>query len=102
MTTTNPRPVSWRTLHDKHDRACAKIATIARNNTVFGGCSALVLAKRLQRMRSTLPAMQIVGDVYGASTGEASIEWEAWECPECGCAHLGRDAAYDCCGECLD
>jgi hypothetical protein len=90
----------WSSLDNKHNRACAKLAAIARGNTIFGGSSALVIAKRA-RLKN-FPAVQIVSDVYSASTGKWSKKWEAWECIMCGQAHLGHDAAWYCCGDTTD
>lgn len=84
-------------LEDRHDRACARLAARARGDTIMGGASAMVIAKRAGLKR--FPAMQIVGDVYGASSGMWSPTWEAWYCPECDLVHLGQSAASDCCKE---
>ncbi len=88
-------------LFNRADRACAKLARIARGDTVYGGVKALVLAKRLNRMGTKLPVDAIVGDVYAASNYSLG-DWGAYECPECGCAHLGRDAALQCCSADLE
>lgn len=85
-------------LYDRHDRACAKLARIARGDTIHGGARAMVLAKRLEAMGSKVPADQIVGDVYSASNYSCG-EWGSYECPECGSAHLGQSAALACCQE---
>lgn len=93
-----PTPTSWRCLHDREDRTVARIATIARNNTVFGGASALVYAKRLARLGGA-DLEYVVSDVYARSSGQAHSEYEAFECPECGTACLGSQAAYRHCQE---
>lgn len=84
-------------LGNRHDRACAKLARIARGDTVHGGARALVLAKRAEALGVNFPARDIVSDVYGASNWSCG-EWGAYECPECGSAHLGTEAALNCCG----
>jgi len=83
-------------LYDRTERACAKLARIARADTVFGGAKALVIADRLDRMGSRVPAQAVVGDVYAASNYSCG-EWGAYACPECGTAYLGPDKAYACC-----
>lgn len=85
-------------LYDRYERACAKLARIARGDTIHGGARALVLAKRLTKLRSTIPAEDIVSSVYAASNYSCG-EWGAYECPECGSAHLGTEKAYACCSE---
>lgn len=88
---------NWDELSSPHEQACARLALIARGDTINGGARALVLAKR-SRLKS-FPAEQIVGDIYSASTGKHSKEWEPWQCDECGQAHLGQHAAFVCCKE---
>lgn len=83
------------TLENTHERACAKLARIAKSDTIWGGFRANMIAKRATLKK--FPAEQIVGDVYSASTGKHSLIWEAWECPECGKACLGEEAAINCC-----
>ena len=83
-------------LLDRSQRAEAKLARIARCDTVNGGARALVLAKRLRSMGSSLDAEGIVGDVYCASNYSCG-DHGAYECPECGGVHLGTEAAYRCC-----
>lgn len=86
-------------LSNPHDRACAKLARIARGNTVFGGASALVIAERMERRKGNrIPASAIVSDVYSASNYSCG-QWGAYACPECGQAYLGEDAAYLCCSQ---
>ena len=87
------------TLRTPYERACAKLAQIARHDTIFGGARALVLAKRMDaRKGATVPANGIVSDVYAASNYSCG-EWGAYACPECGQSHLGTEAAYRCCQE---
>ncbi len=81
-------------LENKHDRACARLARIARGDTVHGGARALTIAKRCKYKK--IPAHDIVSDVYGASNYSCG-EWGAYECPECREAHLGTEAALNCC-----
>ena len=60
---------------------------------------ALVLARRMERRKGTqVPANDIVSAVYSASNRSCG-EWGAYECPECGQACLGTEAAYRCCSE---
>jgi hypothetical protein len=89
------KPARWDSLYLPSERAHARIAAFARRDTIWGGARALVLAKR-GRLK-TVPFDEIVGDVYSASTGNHHAVHEAWECPECGQACLGQDAAYSCC-----
>ena len=89
------RTASYRRLSGD-DRLTAHVAARARLDTIYGGCKALVLAKRLKRMKGT-DVDHIIGDVYASSTGEFSHKHEGWECPECGQAHLGQEAAFKCC-----
>lgn len=93
------KPANYSLLHDRDERLIARFAAKARANTIWGGCSALVIAKRLQRMNPRSEALSVVKDVYSASTGRHHTEFEAWECPECGSAHLGQDKAAQCCQE---
>ena len=85
-------------LYDRYERACAKLARIARHDTIHGGARALVLANRLKNLRSEVPANDIVGTIYGASNYSCG-EWGAYEFPECGQAHLGTEKALACCSE---
>lgn len=85
-------------LTNRHDRACAKLARIARANTYFGGASAIVVAKRLKAMGSDVPGDEIVSDIYSKSNLDLG-EWGAFECPECGNAVLGKTNAINCCQE---
>lgn len=97
----NLKPISWRKLWDRDERTIARIAAVAISNTVFGGASALVYAKRLIRMGGQ-DVRHVVSDVYSASTGRAHSQHSAWECPECGGAHLGQDNAAACCTQELE
>lgn len=88
----------WKHLTDRNERTVARIATMAINNTVFGGASAMVKSKRLFAMGGQ-DVRHVVSDVYSSSTGRSHSEHSAWECPECGGANLGITAAIKCCGE---
>jgi len=92
-----PEPAAWDELETQHDRACARLAMIARLDTIIGSCKALMLSGRSGY--KNFPSGQIVSDVYGASTGKHHPEWEAWECEECGYARLGKHEAAKCCVE---
>lgn len=96
------KTTSWRKLGDRNDRACAKLALRARMDTINGGATAMVWARRLNGMGSTLPADEIVGDVYSASNYTCTDRWSVFECPECGSAHLGSESAFKCCSQSED
>jgi len=93
----SPRVVSSRSLEDRHDRACARLSYKATMDTLTGRASALVIARRMAAMKSKVPALEIVSEAYSSSTGRASRVWRAFECPECGQAWLGYNAAALCC-----
>ena len=102
------KPVSWTKLSDPIERATARLAAIARQDTIHGGAMAMVIAKdgwfegeymRKDKFPVGFDANSIVSDVYSASTGERHPVHEAWECSECGQAHLGINAAMECCKE---
>ena len=98
-----PKTESWKELpKGTIERAVARIAQIANCNTIMGGCSAMRMADRAERMG--LPnageLQDAVSATYSASTGSPSPAHRAWSCGECGCVHLGREAAEECCGEC--
>ena len=93
---STPKPASYRRLHDRQDRAVAHMAAQARIDTLYGGAKAIVINKRIVKMGGE-DLDHVISDVYSASTGSRHRELEGWECPECGCAHLGQDAAYKCC-----
>lgn len=87
-------------LSDREERAVARLAQKARLDTIDGGASALVLAQRADHMgwhSCGRSALEVVSIVYSASTGRHHTDLEAWECPECGNACLGMDAAMACC-----
>lgn len=93
--------VSFKLLSNRDDRASAKLALIARNDTIYGGAKALLIAKRLNAMRSNVPADEIVGEVYSLSNYTCG-RFAVCECPECGSAHLGAESAAQCCAENFD
>lgn len=78
----------------RDERATVKLARIARRDTIHGGARALVIAKRMNRAK--IDANAIVSDVYHGSNYSLG-EHGAYECPECGCVHLGTEAAFNCC-----
>jgi len=82
---------------DRKDRATAKLARMARNDCVFGGAKALVIADRLNNMNSEIDAQQIVSDVYTTCDGLTPAQYRPSICPECGQTQLGEDAALNCC-----
>lgn len=82
------------------ERYTARLARVALGDTIFGGTRALNLARRADRFRcisKDVDSEGIVADVYSASTGEWHREHQGWECPECGTAVLGIEAAYTHC-----
>lgn len=96
----NIKPLPYTELPDREQRAVARLAQIVRHDTIYGGARAMILATRADRLKfnsAGYGAMEIVSIVYSASSGRHHPQLEAWECPECGQAHLGQDAAYACC-----
>jgi rubrerythrin len=87
---------NYKRLADRDDRTVAHFAALARADTIFGGASALTKAKHLKKIGGK-DYEWVVSDVYARSTGGRSKHFEAWECPECGCAHLGQETAAKCC-----
>ncbi len=83
-------------LADRHERALAKLARIARCDAWHGGARALVLAKRLEAMGGNAQAIEAVTDAYTNGRGDAT-RFLAYECPECGTACAGTEAAHDHC-----
>lgn len=96
--------VSWKRLPHGLNRAIARIAHIANVNTILGGASALVKARRAESMG--LPhageLLEAVSDVYSRSSGSVPDHLAVWECDGCGCVHFGREAAETCCAPCDD
>ena len=82
-------------LTDKTERATAKLALKAMVDTYHGGCNALIIGKRLDRMGSKLDGEKIVTDIYH----DRDSEYIPYECPECGSVHLGADKAANCCND---
>lgn len=71
----------------------ARIAAMARIDTIYGGAKALRVARHCTRW----DASSVVADVYSASTGKHHTDHEAWKCPECGQVWLGQSDALLCC-----
>ena len=90
--------VSFKKLANREDRATAKLALIARNDTIYGGARAKTLAARLNRIGSNIPADDVVSEVYSLSNYTCG-RFSVCECPECGQVYLGADAAAECCAE---
>ena len=88
---------------DRDSRAIVKLARKAANNAIFGGASAIVIAERLDRMGCRFDAESIVTETWTCGTRDGySLIFDAYECPECGSAHVGQEAAYACCAETID
>ena len=83
-------------LTDRAERECAKLARIARGDTVHGGARAMVIAKRANAMGCRFPADEVVSEVYSLSNWTCG-RFGVYRCPECGQSYLGMDAAYNCC-----
>ncbi len=83
-------------LDDPVERNTARLARIARGNTVFGGASAIGIAERMEKRGSKVPAMDVVRWVYSHSNYSVG-PYGAYACPECGQAWLGEEKAYACC-----
>jgi len=96
------QPAHYTALSDHAERSTAHMAARARCDTIGGGALALVYGKRLERMGSRLGLLRVASDVYSRSTGRHSQDFEAWECPECGTAHLGIGNAMACCANTED
>lgn len=96
--------VSWKQLPRGLDRAIARIAHVANVNTILGGASALIMAKRAESMDlpNASALHDAVADVYSASLGYVPDHLAVWECPECGQCRLGNEAASQCCAPCDD
>lgn len=103
------RRLSWRDLpkHDTEGRECARLADVAWRDVWHGGTFALSIANRTPFVETddgtteqwTLDrrtAHDVVSSVYGSHDG-TSRRFNVYGCPECGGAHLGEDAAIQCC-----
>lgn len=95
MNLTEARPNA---LYDRAERATARFARIARCDAWHGGAIAMVKLRRLKRSANYRQYDAAVSQAYASSTGTAP-DYLAYECPECGSARLGQDAAYACCAE---
>lgn len=84
-------------------RPLAVIAARANCDTIFGGCSALTIARRAVALRLPLghDMLSAVSNVYATSSGRVPDAYAVCECSECGQVHVGTDAAYACCA-CAD
>ena len=93
-----PKPARWSDLSKlyREERLIARIAGIARNDTINGGALAMVLTKRLKAMGGT-DLGHVVSDVYSGSTGKHHPYHEAWRCPECDTVCLGYGEAAEHC-----
>jgi len=87
----------WKSLPNRDDRLIARIAAKARCDTIWGGCKAMFLAKKLNSFKHGSDLRWVVSQVYAESTGSHNLALEAWECPECGQAYLGQERAWECC-----
>ena len=85
-------------LADKGERFLNRLAHIARCDCNFGGAKAMVIAHRFASRLPELPLEDCVAQAYASSTGTAK-DYLAYECPECGCAVLGYEAAAAHCSE---
>lgn len=106
----NPKRATWEDLAGE-DRAKARLAGIARTDTLYGGARALTLIRHLEEGRLTFDeqwarsldrftAQSIVSEVYASD--QPSRNYSAFECGECGSFHLGYEAAAQCCCEALE
>lgn len=85
-------------LTSREDRAIAKLALLATDDTIDGSCRALVIVKRLNNMKSSLIcALDVVEDVYSASIGRTLPQYNPCFCPSCGEAVLGESNALNHC-----
>jgi hypothetical protein len=98
-----PKAAHYSQLANRIARQTAKLASIATANTVYGGASALVLAKACDRLgvkfSDGVSGREIVSHVYGNSTGRTCERFGPFECVECGCVSLGLEMAFACCAE---
>ena len=96
---------------DPDDRAIARLANLARVDTIWGGCRALVLAERVERgdpvdfdaqwaERDVIRQMghEVVAEVYSRSNYTCG-RFGCYKCPECGQSWLGGEKTQACCNE---
>lgn len=98
----NPKPVGYAEAAphlSREERAQARLARIARNDTVFGGARALTLAGRAHELGVKFDAHAVVSDVYCRSDYEVGQQFGTFECGECGSIHFGFESAACCCTE---
>ena len=69
-----------------------RLAHMASHDAWQGGCSALHLAKRAERITGSSDALEIVSRVYSHPQGRAT-----YACRECGAEHLTSGDAAACC-----
>lgn len=82
-------------LEDKGERVIAKIAHKAYCNCMFGGASALLAARRLDKMQNKAKYENIVIETYHSDS--TPDEYTPFQCQECGQVYLGRENADKCC-----
>lgn len=83
-------------LTDPIERAIAKLARIARWDTINGGTRALVLLDHMKRSPNYDRYHTAISNVY-AFSNRTVCGHGAFECPECGNVVFGIEAAYTCC-----
>ena len=69
-----------------------RLARMASANAIYGGASALHLAKRMHRITGSTEGEEIVTRVYTSPTGRATHE-----CRECGQSYVDPEQASACC-----
>jgi hypothetical protein len=69
-----------------------RLARMASANAIYGGASALYLAKRMHRITGSTEGEEIVGRVYAHPEGRATHE-----CRECGQQYVDPVHAAACC-----
>jgi hypothetical protein len=109
-----PKAAHYSKLANRIARQTARLAHIATRDTIHGGASALILAKRADKLGANFHdgvlAREIVSEVYSRSTGRTCERFGPFECVECGCVSLGLEMALACCAnskeevslDCLD
>ena len=77
-------------------RVAARLALIARADTIFGTFRAGRLLERLTRSPHAHIYEDAVISVYHASNWTV-VGHAFYECPNCGSVHYGEDNAWGCC-----